>query len=78
MREYRTRLISDVVTGKFDVRNVKCEEVKEGKGSQSEADYLTKCSIACKEARETLYWLKLLSASETLSGQPAFRTHNEM
>lgn len=40
--------------------------LEEGKGSQSEADYLTKCSIACKEARETLYWLKLLLASEIL------------
>jgi hypothetical protein len=29
MREYRTRLISDVVTGKCDVRNVKCEEIEE-------------------------------------------------
>ena len=40
--------------------------LEEGRGSQSEADYLTKCSIACKEARETLYWLKLLAASEML------------
>ena len=40
--------------------------LEEGKGSQSEADYLTKCSIACKEARETLYWLKLLAASDIL------------
>lgn len=40
--------------------------LEEGFGSQSEADYLTKCSIACKEARETLYWLKLLAASELL------------
>lgn len=40
--------------------------IEEGFGSQSEADYLTKCSIACKEARETLYWLKLLSASDLL------------
>ena len=40
--------------------------VEEGFGAQSEADYLSKCSIACKEARETLYWLKLLGASETL------------
>jgi type I restriction enzyme, S subunit len=32
IREYHTRLIADVVTGKVDVRNVKCEErrVKEG------------------------------------------------
>ena len=40
--------------------------IEEGFGAQSEADYLTKCSIACKEARETLYWLKLLSASDLL------------
>ena len=40
--------------------------IEEGLGAQSAADYLTKCSIACKEARETLYWLKLLGASETL------------
>ncbi len=38
--------------------------LEEGVGAQSEADYLTKVSIACKEARETLFWLKLLSATE--------------
>lgn len=41
--------------------------LEEGKKSQSEAEYLTKCSIACKEDRETLYWLKLLSESEIFS-----------
>lgn len=40
--------------------------VEEGQSAQSEADYLSKCSIACKEARETLYWLKLLTASEVV------------
>lgn len=40
--------------------------LEEGFGSQSEADYLTKCSIACKEARETLYWLRLLASTELL------------
>ncbi|UKL14645.1 four helix bundle protein [Dissulfurimicrobium hydrothermale] len=38
--------------------------LEEGIGAQSEADYLTKVSIACKEARETLFWLKLLAATE--------------
>jgi four helix bundle protein len=38
--------------------------IEEGQGSQSEADFLTKYSIACKEARETHYWLRLLSASQ--------------
>ena len=26
-------------------------------------------SIACKEARETLYWIKLLAATETLPAE---------
>ncbi|MBZ0155645.1 MAG: four helix bundle protein [Alphaproteobacteria bacterium] len=38
--------------------------VEEGQGSQSRADFVAKYSIACKEARETHYWLRLLIASE--------------
>ena len=38
--------------------------VEEGQGSQSRADFVAKYSIACKEARETHYWLRLLVASE--------------
>ncbi|MDR4509922.1 MAG: four helix bundle protein [Candidatus Brocadiaceae bacterium] len=41
--------------------------VEEGQGSQSRADFVSKMSIACKEARETHYWLRLLSESETIS-----------
>jgi four helix bundle protein len=37
--------------------------VEEGQGSQSRADFISKYSIACKEARETHYWLRLLAAS---------------
>ncbi|MGE5582548.1 MAG: four helix bundle protein [Bacillota bacterium] len=33
--------------------------VQEGQASQSEADFLTKYSIACKEAQETQYWLRI-------------------
>jgi four helix bundle protein len=40
--------------------------IQEGQGSQSEADFLTKYSIACKEARETQYWLRLLAATEII------------
>ena len=36
--------------------------LEEGQAAQSEADFLTKISIACKEARETHYWLRLLKA----------------
>jgi four helix bundle protein len=38
--------------------------VEEGQGSQSEADFVSKYSIACKEARETPYWLRLIAATE--------------
>jgi len=38
--------------------------VEEGQASQSRADFVSKCSIACKEARETHYWLRLLVATE--------------
>ncbi|VFM98112.1 MAG: four helix bundle protein [Candidatus Kentron sp. G] len=40
--------------------------VEEGQASQSQADFVSKYSIACKEARETHYWLRLLVASDIL------------
>ena len=41
--------------------------VEEAIGGQSKADFIHKLSIAYKEARETLYWLKLLFATEYLN-----------
>jgi four helix bundle protein len=38
--------------------------VEEGQASQSRADFVAKYAIACKEARETHYWLRLLAATE--------------
>ena len=38
--------------------------VEEGQAGQSRADFMSKLSIACKEARETHYWLRLLAATE--------------
>jgi len=40
--------------------------VAEGEGAQSEADFLTKYSIAVKEARETKYWMELITHSEII------------
>ena len=40
--------------------------VEEAHGSQSKADFIAKMYIACKEARETHYWLRLLVATELL------------
>lgn len=38
--------------------------VEEAHGSQSKADFIAKMYIACKEARETHYWLRLLIATD--------------
>jgi len=38
--------------------------VEEGQASQSRPDFISKYAIACKEARETHYWLRLLAATE--------------
>lgn len=35
--------------------------VREAKYAQSKADFLTKMTIALKEANESIYWLKLLN-----------------
>ena len=46
--------------------------VEEGQASQSKADFVYKYSIACKEARETHYWLRLLVAADIMpKDQPA-------
>lgn len=38
----------------------------ESKGGQSRADFLSKLSISLKEARETQYWLRLLSVTNVV------------
>jgi len=40
--------------------------VEEAQAGQSRADFLAKSYIACKEARETHYWLRLLVAGGVL------------
>lgn len=40
--------------------------IEEAIGAQSDKDFLSKLSIAYKEARETHYWLRLLRDSESL------------
>ncbi len=47
--------------------------LEEATGGQSKADFISKCSISLKEARETYYWLRLLGetgvvAEEKLTG----------
>jgi four helix bundle protein len=41
----------------------------EAQAAQSHADFTSKMNIALKEARETLYWLRLLAADELMSAE---------
>ena len=43
--------------------------IEESIGGQSEKDFISKISIAYKEARESMYWLKLLKATDYFLGQ---------
>ncbi|MCL2245557.1 MAG: four helix bundle protein [Lentimicrobiaceae bacterium] len=45
--------------------------IEESIGGQSERDFLMKVTIAYKEARETVYWLKLLLATDYLNQEQA-------
>jgi four helix bundle protein len=45
--------------------------IEESIGGQSDKDFLSKLSIAYKEARETKYWLKLLQATDFLNQEQA-------
>ncbi len=40
--------------------------IEESIGGQSKADFISKLSISYKEARETMYWIKLLKATNYL------------
>ena len=48
--------------------------IEESIGAQSDKDFLNKISISYKEARESIFWLKLLQATNYLSaeGQKAY------
>ncbi|HRP30312.1 MAG TPA: four helix bundle protein [Ginsengibacter sp.] len=45
--------------------------VEEASGGQSKKDFIAKISIGYKEARETKYWLRLLTATNYLEGKLA-------
>jgi four helix bundle protein len=45
--------------------------LEEAIGGQSKADFIAKISISYKEARETVYWLKLLNATEYFTNNNA-------
>jgi len=47
----------------------------EADGAQSRADFISKCNIALKEARESLYWLRLLQSTGKLGSSGDELTH---
>jgi len=46
--------------------------VVEAQAAQSKNDFISKISIASKEARETAYWIKLLNRKELIQNHPDF------
>lgn len=51
--------------------------IEEAIGGQSKKDFISKFSVAYKESRETLYWIKLLNKSEYLSQSQSFSLIND-
>jgi len=51
--------------------------LEEAQAGQSRADFLSKCSIACKEARETHYWLRLLAEAGVVKPERVAAVLNE-
>ncbi|MGI9054973.1 MAG: four helix bundle protein [Pyrinomonadaceae bacterium] len=51
---------------------------EEAVGGQSKADFISKLSIAYKEARETRYWIRLLEATNYLDNSQAGSLLNDV
>jgi four helix bundle protein len=43
--------------------------MEEAQAGQSKLDFISKNAIALKEARETLFWLRLLAAANIISAE---------
>ncbi len=52
--------------------------ISESKNAQSKPDFLSKLSIALKEASETEFWLKLLYKSQTISEKEYDSIQNDL
>ena len=51
--------------------------IEESIGGASEKDFLHKLTISYKEARETVYWLKLLHATQYISDKEFESIHSD-
>jgi len=55
--------------------------LEEASAGQSRADFISKCNIALKEARETYYWLRLLMTTKIVPSdmlRPLANESNEL
>ena len=52
--------------------------IREAHFAQSTADYVSKLSIALKEAEETAYWLELMRATNTVAEDESAALANEV
>jgi four helix bundle protein len=50
--------------------------VEEANGGQSKKDFLSKMSIAYKEARESDYWLRILKDTQMISSDEYMRMNS--
>ena len=51
---------------------------RESRNAQSQADFITKLTIALKEADETQYWLELLDLSDIISHEEFVSLNNDL
>jgi len=51
--------------------------MEEAQAGQSKPDFISKNAIAQKEARETTYWLRLLSASKIVPAEQISQLQGE-
>jgi four helix bundle protein len=63
-RGFATRHIADELARSASSIGANAEEAQD---AQTKPDYIAKMSIARKEARETLYWLRLASATGAMT-----------
>ncbi len=63
----RRSCLWDISKPTITISNINRSKYKEAQAGQSKADFIAKIYISCKEARETLYWIRILIKTEIVS-----------
>ena len=64
--ERRRGVVRPLVAQLLDAATSVGANLEEAEAGQSRADFVAKCRVSLKEARESLYWLRLLAATEII------------